>query len=313
MEPKRYWLRLTSVDGSWCRAALAVVVAAVIAGCGDDATVATGGTPGGSDRPYTVTTTVLESPEHGPQLCLGGVAESLPPQCGGPDIVGWDWESVADEESELGTTWGVYAVIGTYDGEQFTLTEPPQPGTHQSAGRTDELPPTTPCDTPPGGWAVVDPSTATDEAMFAAQEYAYAQPSYSVMWLDQSINPALADGTDPSELMLANDPTKLILNVRFTSDLQLHEERLRTVWGGALCVSKGERTESELLAIQEEVQKQPGVLGSGAGNVDGVVDVSVIVDDGTLQRQFDERFGRGSRARHVGFAARRLIGVGPAL
>ena len=102
MEPKRYWLRLTSVNGSWCRAALAVVVAAVIAGCGDDATVATGGTPGGRDRPYTVTTTVLESPEHGPQLCLGGVAESLPPQCGGPDIVGWDWESVAGEESELG-------------------------------------------------------------------------------------------------------------------------------------------------------------------------------------------------------------------
>ena len=291
MEPKCFWSRLTSVDGSWDRAVLAVVVAAAIGGCGDDTTVTTGETPGDSDRQYTATATVLESPDHGPQLCLGGVADSHPPQCGGLDIVGWEWGSVEAEESILGTTWGEYTVIGTYDGEQFTLTEPAQPDTSQNAGQADELQPSTPCDAPPGGWAVVDPSTATDEAMLAAQEYAVAQPSYSAMWLDQSINPALADGTDPSEMALANDPTKLILNVRFTSDLQLHEERLRSVWGGALCVSKGERTEAELLAIQEEVQNQPGVLGSGAGNVAGVVNVSVIVDDGTQQQQFDERFG----------------------
>ena len=139
----------------------------------------------------------------------------------------------------------------------------------------------------------MDPSKAIEEAMIAAQEYAHAQPSYSHMWLDRSINPALAVRTDPSEEMLANDPTKLILNVRFTSELQQLEERLRTLWGGALCVSKGERTRAELLAIQAQVHKQSGVLSSGAGSVAGVVDVYVILDDGTLQRQFDERWGEG--------------------
>ena len=98
--------------------------------------------------------------------------------------------------------------------------------------------------------------------------------------------------------MLAADPTKLILNVRFTSELQPHEERLRTLWGGALCVSKGERTRAELLAIQAQVHKQSGVLSSGAGSVAGVVDVYVILDDGTLQRQFDERWGEESSASH---------------
>jgi hypothetical protein len=51
--------------------------------------------------------------------------------------------------------------------------------------------------------------------------------------------PALADGIDPSEEMLANDPTKLILNVRFTSNLNEHEQAVREVWGGALCVGAG--------------------------------------------------------------------------
>ena len=185
MEPKRIWVRLTSVDGSWRSAALTVVVAAVIAGCGGDATV-TGDTRSDADRPYTATAMVLESPEHGPQLCLSGVFESYPPQCGGLDIVGWDWESVADEESAQGSTWGEYTVIGTYDGERFTLTEPTQPGTRQSVDQTDALQPSTPCDAPPGGWAVVDRSKATEEAMFAAQEYAHAQPSYSHIWLDRS-------------------------------------------------------------------------------------------------------------------------------
>ncbi|WP_406673857.1 hypothetical protein WBK31_35795 [Nonomuraea sp. N2-4H] len=71
--------------------------------------------------------TVLESPEHGPQLC-STVAESLPPQCSGPDVVGWDWSKVR-HESHGGTTWGQYRVVGTWDGAKLTLTEPPGPAT----------------------------------------------------------------------------------------------------------------------------------------------------------------------------------------
>ncbi len=67
---------------------------------------------------------MLESTEHGPQLCLGGIAASLPPQCGGPDIVGWSWDAVDAEEAANGTTWGSYRVVGTYTDAVFSLTEP---------------------------------------------------------------------------------------------------------------------------------------------------------------------------------------------
>jgi len=48
--------------------------------------------------------TVLDDGD-GPELCLGGVAESLPPQCGGPKVVGWDWADVEAQGSLAGTTW----------------------------------------------------------------------------------------------------------------------------------------------------------------------------------------------------------------
>jgi len=48
--------------------------------------------------------TVLDDGD-GPELRLGGVAESLPPQCGGTKVLGWDWADIEDQESLAGTTW----------------------------------------------------------------------------------------------------------------------------------------------------------------------------------------------------------------
>ncbi len=59
-----------------------------------------------------------------PELCLGPVAESYPPQCGGPALVGWDWsqhEGTYDEQGDI--RWGTYALTGTWDGTSFTATE----------------------------------------------------------------------------------------------------------------------------------------------------------------------------------------------
>lgn len=70
----------------------------------------------------TVVATVLQEGDGPPELCLGGVAESFPPQCGGPEVVGWDWDAV-EAESAQGTTWGEYAVEGTWDGGTFGLTK----------------------------------------------------------------------------------------------------------------------------------------------------------------------------------------------
>jgi hypothetical protein len=92
----------------------------------------------GSDAPPTVPTTnpaapgevlgqgtVLQADGEEPMLCLGAVAESYPPQCTGPEIVGWDWAAVEGSESASGVTWGTYAVQGTWDGTALTVTQPP--------------------------------------------------------------------------------------------------------------------------------------------------------------------------------------------
>lgn len=57
-----------------------------------------------------------------PELCLGPVAESYPPQCGGPPLVGWSWkdhDGVFEREGDV--RWGQFAVTGTFDGTTFTV------------------------------------------------------------------------------------------------------------------------------------------------------------------------------------------------
>lgn len=85
------------------------------------------------------------------ELCLGPVAESYPPQCGGPAITNWDWGSLDGMfEQQGGVRWGTFAVTGTWDGEEFTVTEsipaalydpmPEEPPTYPEPSRdyTDE-------------------------------------------------------------------------------------------------------------------------------------------------------------------------------
>jgi hypothetical protein len=76
----------------------------------------------------TATATVLQRDAgSAPMLCAGSIAESLPPQCEGPVIAGWDWDAVDDEDTASGVTWGEYDVVGTWDGTTFTLTRPATP------------------------------------------------------------------------------------------------------------------------------------------------------------------------------------------
>jgi len=56
-----------------------------------------------------------------PELCVGPVAESWPPQCSGPRIAGWDWgDHPGTFEHQGATRWGEYAVQGTWDGSTLT-------------------------------------------------------------------------------------------------------------------------------------------------------------------------------------------------
>lgn len=77
--------------------------------------------------PVTGQGTVLQTPQGPPQLCLGAVAESWPPQCSGIPLRGWDWQEVRPfEQADLGgqvTRWSTYAVTGRYDGSTMTVTD----------------------------------------------------------------------------------------------------------------------------------------------------------------------------------------------
>ncbi|WP_141651312.1 hypothetical protein [Microbacterium sp. 3J1] len=91
------------------------------------------------------------------ELCLGPIAESYPPQCAGIPVDGWTWDGVDGSETGGDTTWGSYAVYGTYDGERYTITDPPILLALYDPIRPDD---------PAGG---VD-GTSSDTALAAAQE-----------------------------------------------------------------------------------------------------------------------------------------------
>ena len=264
-----------------------LVVVVLLAACGGDGDPVVAGDGADDAQRYTASTTVLESPDHGPQLCIGGVATSYPPQCGGPDVVGWGWAEVDGEESANGTTWGDFAVVGTWDGAALTLTERPGP---PSTGPGREVDLSTPCATPAGGWSVV--AAAKLGGQGAALEYANAEADFAGAWLDQSINPASRD--EPPDESAMNDPAKLVLNVRFTGDLERHEAEIRELWGGPLCITEGARTLQELLDVQRELGESLDAVGSGIDSTIPALLVSVVVAEESLQTSLDERFGEGA-------------------
>ncbi|SEF14974.1 hypothetical protein [Jiangella alba] len=258
----------------------APVAALLLAACGDEeaprsASPSDAPSSADSGQLYTGIFTVLEGYGHGPQLC-SMVAESYPPQCGGPDIAGWNWDQAPDAESANGVTWGFYSVTGTWDGTTFTLTEPPLSGAATSPVLPDDavLDFTPPCEPPAGGWVVVDAATANEAGRAAAEDYAYAQPDFAGTWIDSFARPN-------------------ILTFSFTGDLERHETALRGLWGGPLCVTGAERTMQELIAIQDEiVAAGPGVPATALDLVSGQVTLDVFVADGQ-QEQLDERYGAG--------------------
>ena len=87
---------------------------------------------------------VLQKQGGAPMLCLGPVAASLPPQCGGPVIRNWDWSEAGHFASAGGVMWGAYGVTGMLADGEFTQTRRPVPSTDASP---PEAGPTT---VPPG-------------------------------------------------------------------------------------------------------------------------------------------------------------------
>ncbi|MEU6410935.1 hypothetical protein [Microbispora sp. NPDC046933] len=243
---------------------------------------------------YQADGTVLSDSWHGPQLCAT-VAESLPPQCGGPDIVGWDWNAV-EHSAQGGVRWGEYHVVGTWDGKSLTLTEPPSLAQRRNAPH-DRSDFTTPCPEPAGGWRPVDPARATQKALEAAIARARKLPGYAAAWLDQSYLDEIEgfDSHDPRWVeRYANDAERLVLNLRFTGDPTVHQAAIREVWGGALCLSRARHTEAELRALQKRAQKD--IKDFYSASIDeraGHVEIGVWVATPEFQREVDKKYGKG--------------------
>jgi hypothetical protein len=247
----------------------------------------------GEERRYQATATVLEGREHGPELCLGAVLDSLPPQCGGLPIPNWRWDQVDGEESRGGTTWGDYHLVGTYDGASFTVirADRPPPVPRPSAAERFEDEPKTPCPEPAGGWTVHDPSRASDADLDAAGRAAGAQPDFAGIWVTY---------LEPMGNNVAEDPGQFVLNLAFTGDLQRHEAELRTRWGGRLCVTRHQRTMAELRRIQRELLGAVGkdlglrVVSTGLRDDDNVVSLQAVVLDDQARQAIADRYGVGA-------------------
>jgi Family of unknown function (DUF6174) len=260
-------------------AAVAVVAAAAIVSRDDGGTNVIAGAPTALPMSgpieYGGNITVLESAQHGPQLCTA-VEASLPPQCGGPDVVGWDWNAVDTEESAGGTTWGSFYVVGTWIDGVFTLTRPataPVPTPNRNGVDF-----TTPCEDlrtdDPDSIVTIDGPLREEESI----------DDFAGAWWDARHG---------------------VLNVAFTGDIDAHEAALREQYGGRLCVVQFDHSESELLAAQELFSsisnRPPGVVINGLGidTPGNRVSVDVLVADEATRAFVAQHLGEVDYVLHA--------------
>lgn len=218
--------------------------------------------------------TVLDDGE-GPQLC-GFVAESYPPQCSGYPLLGWDWNRV-EHETASGTRWTSAVLTGTFDGLRFTVT-----GVDTAAtGEPRPVPGFAPaCPEPEGGWQVVDPDATAQVNLSGAAEWARGMEEVGAVWVTEITPGNAADA---------------ILTVTTTGDVASLELELRRVWGGKLCVAEAVegRTDADLQRIVDEVRGLPGLETAQVSSSEQVVEVTVFLDDGSIQRWADAEYGPG--------------------
>ena len=209
--------------------------------------------------------TVLDDGD-GPEMCLGAVAESYPPQCGGPELDGFDFGDVGAETAS-GVTWGSYALIGTFDGTTFTVTDSTPAALYDPMAEEPVDGLEAACSVPGGSGG----GKTSPEDMDATLAAASALPGYATAWL-----------------------TGDTINVAVTEDAEGAEATLRETWDGGLCVTTVERTDADLNAINQELQAALGeqLLTSGSFAPDSL-DAQVVFDDGSIQQWADATWGEG--------------------
>jgi hypothetical protein len=240
-----------------------------------------------SDDPDTelfeTNATVLDDGTSGPKLCLGGIQESLPPQCGDVPITNWDWSDVDDEERSRGVTWGgSYHVVGRFDGDKFSLTEPPGPPA-EHLEPADDFSSEPACEEPDIGW--VTEGQVDQQAAGRALSSVRNEDDYAAGWVTQLEPPGEYEDTGP-----------VVLNAAFTGDLERHEADLRQRWEGSLCVVLYERSLEDLESMRNEVyglleNMSALMLYSDLDEIDGSINVHVIYLEQADREELEERYG----------------------
>jgi len=282
----------------------------------------TGGSgPSGEPQRYRAVATVLEDDGHGPQLCLGAVAESYPPQCGGLDITNWTWDDVQHEpqqpnDPDLGvitTKWGEYVVVGTYDpaAQTFTLTERARSAKPSDYEQQPELDLSTPCEEPDGGWA----TTSEAEVTSAAERIAQANQSDDGTAITEP--PATDDGwiARYGGLWQSSDPLALNVAVAAPGEGDEGFERhpgatIRTFYAGPLCIVPATSSLAELQHIQDEItaDAQSELSSVGVDVPLNKVVVELPAPNAELERDLAERYGDAVRINVTG-----LVPIEPAV
>jgi hypothetical protein len=198
--------------------------------------------------------TVIDSGD-GPELCVGGVATSLPPQCSGPVAAGLAMEGWSEEMN--GVRWGERSVVVAW---------PPIDGIVDVVS-----------DSPVIAWEVVFPP---DQLPAECRDIAIAAGVGVINDYASSL------GARNGGLYLANDGT-LVLQV--VDDPAPHRAALAE--SGGACVVEVARSEAEQRSIQDALRQLLAddipefagslAIGTGAG---GRVVVYVPVADGETAR-----------------------------
>lgn len=226
----------------------------------------------------------------GPVFCVGGVQESLPPQCGGPKIRGWDWAGLEHERAGE-VRWGEFTLRGTYEKGVFTLRGEPGPFIpYESSDDLNAI--EVPCEEPDGGWPMPDPGLTSNENLQAAIRAAETETDSAGAWIDYLTEPT-------SEREMEAEGSNIVLVLSFTGDAERHESEARQHWGGALCIWIHERTQRELGEIQSALGdpwiKEMGIetTWSDRDVTTGIVSVGVIVTTPAFEAELARRHGEG--------------------
>ncbi|HET9422281.1 MAG TPA: hypothetical protein VFO49_14175 [Nocardioides sp.] len=76
-----------------------------------------------TDPAPSIPTPVIVMDVDRPELCTGPVAESYPPQCGGPPIREWRWADHKGDFEQVGKVrWGAFVIDGYFDGDEYVVT-----------------------------------------------------------------------------------------------------------------------------------------------------------------------------------------------